>query len=56
MTPMAEAVTTSHGIDVFKMPLDLAGYFGGDTRLPSKEPGKDVEVELKRLLLEREPS
>jgi 4-hydroxy-2-oxoglutarate aldolase len=50
LTPLARAVTTKYGIGGLKMAMDLAGYFGGNPRLPLKKPGKDVEEELKRLL------
>jgi 4-hydroxy-2-oxoglutarate aldolase len=50
LTPLASAVTTKHGIGGLKMAMDLAGYFGGDPRLPLKRPGKEVEAELKKLL------
>jgi 4-hydroxy-2-oxoglutarate aldolase len=50
LTPLARAVTTKYGIGGLKMAMDLAGYFGGNSRLPLKKPGKDVEEELKRLL------
>jgi 4-hydroxy-2-oxoglutarate aldolase len=51
LTPLAKAVTTKYGIGGLKMAMDLAGYFGGSPRLPLKKPSKDVEEELKRLLL-----
>lgn len=51
LTPLAKAVTTKYGIGGLKMAMDLAGYFGGNPRLPLKKPGKEVEEELKRLLL-----
>jgi len=51
LTPLAKAVTTKYGIGGLKMAMDLAGYFGGDPRPPLKTPGKEVEEELKRLLL-----
>jgi len=51
LTPLAKAVTTKYGIGGLKMAMDLAGNFGGNPRLPLKKPGKDVEEELKRLLL-----
>jgi hypothetical protein len=38
------------------MAMDLEGYFGGNPRLPLKRPGKDVEEELKRLLLQLNPT
>ena len=52
MTPLAKAVTTQHGIGGLKIAMDIAGYFGGNPRLPLKKPGKDVEEELKRLSLQ----
>jgi 4-hydroxy-2-oxoglutarate aldolase len=51
LTPLAKAVTTKYGIGGLKIAMDLAGYFGGNPRLPLKKPGKEVEEELKRLLL-----
>jgi 4-hydroxy-2-oxoglutarate aldolase len=52
LTPLAKAVTTKYGIGGLKMAMDFAGYFGGNPRLPLKSPGKEVEEELKRLLLQ----
>lgn len=51
LTPLAKAVTTKYGIGGLKTAMDLAGYFGGHPRLPLKRPGKEVEEELKKLLL-----
>lgn len=51
LTPLAKAVTARYGIGGLKMAMDLASYFGGNPRLPLKKPGKEVEEELKRLLL-----
>ena len=51
LNPLAKAVTVKYGIGGLKTAMDLAGYFGGDPRLPLKKPGKDVEEELKRLWL-----
>jgi 4-hydroxy-2-oxoglutarate aldolase len=51
LTPLAKAVTTKYGIGGLKMAMDLTGYFGGNPRLPLKRPSKEVEEELKRLLL-----
>ncbi len=51
LTPLAKAVTTKYGIGGLKMAMDVAGYFGGNPRLPLKRPGKEVEEELKRMLL-----
>jgi len=50
LTPLAKAVTVKYGIGGLKMAMDLAGYFGGDPRLPLKRPGKETEEELKKLL------
>lgn len=50
LTPLAKAVTVKYGIGGLKMAMDLAGYFGGDPRLPLKRPEKEVEEELKKLL------
>jgi len=52
LTPLAKAVTTKYGIGGLKMAMDLVGYFGGDPRSPLKRPGREVEEELKRLLLQ----
>jgi 4-hydroxy-2-oxoglutarate aldolase len=51
LTPLAKAVTTKYGIGGLKMAMDLTGYFGGDPRSPLRRPGKEVEEELKRMLL-----
>jgi 4-hydroxy-2-oxoglutarate aldolase len=51
LTPLAKAVTARYGIGGLKMAMDLAGHFGGNPRLPLKRPGKEVEEELRRLLL-----
>lgn len=51
LTPLAKAVTTKYGIGGLKIAMDLRGYFGGNPRLPLKRPGKEVEEELKRLLI-----
>jgi len=51
MTPLAKTVTTKYGIGGLKMALDLVGCFGGDPRLPLKRPAKEVEEELKGMLL-----
>jgi 4-hydroxy-2-oxoglutarate aldolase len=51
LTPLAKAVTTKFGIGGLKMALDMTGYFGGNPRPPLMRPGKEVEEELKRMLL-----
>lgn len=50
LTPLAKAVTVKYGIGGLKTAMDLAGYFGGEPRLPLKRPGREVEDELKQLL------
>jgi len=50
LTPLAKAVTVKYGIGGLKTAMDLAGYFGGEPRLPLKRPGQEVEDELKQLL------
>jgi len=52
LIPLAKAVTIKYGIGGLKVAMDLAGYFGGNPRLPLKKPGKEVKEELKRLLLQ----
>ena len=47
----AKAVTAMYGIGGLKVAMDLAGYFGGEPRAPLQRPGKDVEEELRRLLV-----
>jgi len=56
LSPLAKAVTTKYGIGGLKMGLDLAGYFGGNPRLPLKRPGKEVEEELKKLFMKLKES
>lgn len=50
IVPLTKAVTTKYGIGGLKMAMDLAGYFGGNPRLPLKRPGKEVEEELAQLI------
>lgn len=52
LTPLAKGVTTKYGIGGLKMAMDLKGYFGGNPRPPLKRPGKEVEDELRRLILQ----
>jgi 4-hydroxy-2-oxoglutarate aldolase len=56
LTPLAKGVTTKYGIAGLKMAMELAGYFGGNPRLPLKRPGKDVEEDLRQLYLKLEES
>jgi 4-hydroxy-2-oxoglutarate aldolase len=51
LTPLAKAVTTKYGIGGLKVAMDIVGYFGGNPRLPLKRPTKEIEEELKQLLL-----
>ncbi len=50
LTAFAKGVTTKYGIGGLKIGMDLAGYFGGDPRLPLKKHGPEVTEELKKLL------
>ena len=50
IVPLTKAVTTKYGIGGLKMAMDIAGYFGGNPRLPLKRPGKEVEEELAHLI------
>ena len=52
LTPLAIAVTTTHGIGGLKMALDLAGYEGGYVRAPLRMPAADARDEIERLLNE----
>jgi len=52
LTFLAKAVTTTYGIGGLKIAMDLTGYFGGNPRSPLKRPGKEVEEELRRLILQ----
>jgi 4-hydroxy-2-oxoglutarate aldolase len=50
LTPLAKVVTVKYGIGGLKVAMDLAGYFGGNPRLPLKRPGKEVEEEIAQLI------
>ena len=50
LTPLAIAVTTKYGIGGLKMAMDIVDYYGGDPRLPLKQPNQEVKEELKQLL------
>ena len=50
IVPLTKAVTTKYGIGGLKMAMDLVGYFGGNPRLPLKQPGKEAEEELAQLI------
>ncbi len=50
-TPLAKAVTVKYGVGGLKAAMDFAGYFGGNPRLPLQRPGKEIEEELKQLVL-----
>jgi 4-hydroxy-2-oxoglutarate aldolase len=52
LTPIAKAVTSTHGIGGLKAFMDLQGYFGGEPRAPLKKAGPEVESVLKGLLQE----
>jgi 4-hydroxy-2-oxoglutarate aldolase len=50
VTPLAKAVTSVYGVSGLKAAMDLAGYFGGDPRLPLKPATPAMREELKKLL------
>jgi 4-hydroxy-2-oxoglutarate aldolase len=50
LTPLAIDVTTTYGIAGLKAAMDLAGYYGGNPRLPLKPLGGEAKEELKRRL------
>ena len=50
MTPLAVAITTTHGISGLKAVMDMAGYYGGPPRLPLQPVGREAKEELRRLL------
>lgn len=52
LTPLAKAVTSKYGIGGLKLAMDIMGYYGGSPRLPLRRPGKEVQEEIKALLLE----
>lgn len=52
LTPLATAVTTTHGIGGLKTALDLAGYEGGYVRAPLRMPDTRAREEIANLLKE----
>ncbi|MFC2035421.1 dihydrodipicolinate synthase family protein [Chloroflexota bacterium] len=50
LTLLTQAMMSVYGIGGLKMAMDLAGYYGGEPRLPLKRPGKEAQEELKQLL------
>ena len=52
LTPLATAVTTTHGIGGLKIALDLAGYEGGYVRAPLRMPDAQTREEIGRVLKE----
>ena len=50
LTPLATAVTTTHGIGGLKVALDLVGYEGGYVRAPLKMPDAQAREEIAALL------
>jgi 4-hydroxy-2-oxoglutarate aldolase len=47
LTPLAQLVTTAHGVPGLKAAMDLAGYIGGDPRAPLQRPAPGA-IELIR--------
>jgi 4-hydroxy-2-oxoglutarate aldolase len=50
LTPLAVAVTATHGVPGLKAAMDLAGYRGGHVRAPLLPVAPAVRDELRRLL------
>ena len=50
ITPLARAVTTTHGIPGLKAALDLAGFVGGDPRPPLMAVSDDTRERIRTLL------
>lgn len=55
LTPLARAVTTTHGVAGLKAAMDAAGYRGGYPRAPLEPAGPDVRAELDRLVRDLVP-
>ncbi len=56
LTPLARAVTTTHGIGGLKAALDMIGYVGGAVRAPLRSPDEKAREEIARVLDEANAS
>ena len=52
LTPLARAVTKTHGIGGLKAALEMAGYAGGAVRAPLPRAGEEACAEIQALLRE----
>jgi len=50
LTPLALAVTRTHGIGGLKAALEMAGYVGGAVRAPLRRPSEEACAEIETLL------
>jgi len=50
LTPLARLVTSTHGVPGLKAAMDLAGYVGGEPRLPLGRPPADAISHIRREL------
>jgi len=52
LTPLARAVTKTHGIGGLKAALDMVGYVGGAVRAPLTAPNTEARAEIETLIRE----
>jgi 4-hydroxy-2-oxoglutarate aldolase len=50
LTPLARAVTRTHGIGGLKAAMEMAGYVGGGVRAPLQLASEEARAEIKQLL------
>ena len=50
LTPLARAVTRTHGIGGLKAAMEMVGYIGGGVRAPLKPASDEARTEIKQLL------
>jgi 4-hydroxy-2-oxoglutarate aldolase len=50
LTPLARAVTRTHGVAGLKAAMEMAGYLGGRVRAPLQPATEEVRAEIKQLL------
>ncbi len=55
LTPLARAVTKTHGIGGLKAALDMIGYVGGAVRAPLKTANEEARAEIAQLLRDAAP-
>jgi dihydrodipicolinate synthase/N-acetylneuraminate lyase len=52
LTPLARAVTKTHGIGGLKAALEMGGYVGGAVRAPLRRPSEEACAEIADLVRE----